>query len=213
MIITPFETELYQKLSVFFAQHGFELLSDRKQFRKQTPTGFHNVVFSTSSQGQETWLDVSIGLRHQEIEFLAQQFLDISEEYRDDANTLVISIGKFNDDKYFRYKLHGTDDLDDVCDQIKEFLVQTGFAFMQKYDGLKALDQLFNKEPSKPCKYLYNQTHRCFKGIIAARFTNNERFLRLIDLYRLQVAKLGASIDEQQTFERLLSFLLYHSLN
>ncbi|PQA59688.1 hypothetical protein C5O19_08665 [Siphonobacter curvatus] len=213
MIITPFETELYQKLSVFFAENGFELLSDRKQFRKQTPVGFYNVVFSTSYRTNEIWLDVSIGLRHQEIEFLAQQFLDNAEEYREDANTLVISVGKFNDDKYFRYKLQSTEDLNDVCDQIKEFLLNQGFAFMEKYGSLKALNHLLNDEPTKPSKFLYNQIHRCFKGIIVARFSNHERFLRLIDLYRVQVAKLGASIEEQQTFERLLSFLLYHSLN
>ncbi|SDM21123.1 hypothetical protein SAMN04488090_2843 [Siphonobacter aquaeclarae] len=213
MITTPFETELYEKLSVFFAERGFELLPDRKQFRKSTGTGFHNVIFSASYRTNEVWLEVSIGLRHQEIEFLAQQFLDNAEEFRDDANTLVVSVGKFNDDKYFKYRIQSPEDLDDACEQIKEFLLQQGFGFMARYETLSSLNQLFNTEPTKPCKFVYNQVHRSFKGVIAARFVNNERFLRLIDLHRVQVAKNGASVDEQQSFERLLSFLLYHSLN
>ncbi|MFT4032104.1 MAG: hypothetical protein QM669_06760 [Siphonobacter sp.] len=213
MIITPFETELYKKLSLFFAEKGFSLLPDRKQFRKETDMGFQNVVFSVTYQRNEVWLDVSIGLRHDLIEELAQQFLDNALEYQADANTLVISVGKFNDDKHFRYRVFSNEDLDDVCAQIKEFMLNQGFAFMERHESLVALNHVLNDEPTKVCKFLYNQVHRCYKGIIAARYTNNERFLRLIDLYRVQVARQGASLDEQQSFERLLSFLLHYSVN
>ncbi len=218
MVISPFETELYGKMSEFFAQHGFLMLPEKKQFRKPTETGFQNVIFSVTSYETETWLEVNFGLRHQQIEQAAQQFLGNMEDFRADANTLVVSIGKFNDARYFRYKIandarFGSVDLEDTCQEIKAFLLDRGFHFLSRYESLPALNGLLNAEPTKPCKYLYNQIHRGFKGLIAARLTNSDEFLHLSDLYRHQLVRLGASFEELHQFERLLSFLLYHSVN
>jgi len=211
--ITPFETELYAKLGDFFTQRGFVLLLPKKQFRKITDTGFQNVILSVSQYEDETWLEVNFGLRHEHIEQTAQQFLSNHEDFRADANTLVVSIGKFNDARYFRYKIGGEADLDDACELIKEFLLTRGFLFLSQYATLPDLDRLLNAQPTQPCKYLYNQIHRGFKGLIAARLTGSDDFLRLADVYRNQLVRLGASFPELHQYERLLSFLLYHSVN
>lgn len=219
MLITPFETELYEKMSDFFARYGFVPMTEKKQFRRVTETGFQNVIFSVTNYDTETWLEVNFGLRHERIEQVAQQFLGNLEEFRADANTLVVSIGKFNDAHYFRYKIGhdenppGHNDLDDTCQEIQEFLVERGFDFLNRNDSLSALHYLLNAEPTKPCKFLYNQMHRGFKGLIAARLSNSDEFLGLADLYRNQLVRLGASFQELHQYERLLSFLLYHSVN
>jgi hypothetical protein len=213
MLTSPFETELYEKLSTFFSGYGFELLAERKQFRRVTVSGFQNVILSSTDYEQEVWLEVNFGLRHEQIEWAAQQFLGNLEEFRTDANTLVVSIGKFNDAKYFRYKILNPDDLDDTCDQIKNFMEEDGFRFQQQYSHLDTLHHLFNDEPTKPCKYVYNQVHRCYKGLTAARLTNSPHFLGLSDVYRNQLVRLGANLQELHNFERLLSYLLYHSVN
>jgi hypothetical protein len=202
----------------FFARHGFAPLPEKKQFRKRTETGFQNVIFSATRYDTETWLEVNFGLRHDRIEQVAQQFLGNLEEFRADANTLVVSIGKFNDTHYFRYKIGhgeptGSSDLDDTCAEIQTFLVERGFGFLDQHDNLAALDRLFNAAPTKPCKFLYNQVHRGFKGLIAARLMNSDEFLPLADLYRNQLVRLGATFHELHQYERLLSFLLYHSVN
>lgn len=217
MLITPFETELYEKMGDFFARYGFVPLPEKKQFRKGTDTGFQNVIFSVTHYEAETWLEVNFGLRHERIEQVAQQFLGNLEAFRADANTLVVSIGKFNDAQYFRYKIGheegGTSELDDTCLEIQEFFVGRGFEFMNRHEGLGALHRLLNAEPTKPCKFLYNQIHRGFKGLITARLLNADDFLHLSDLYRNQLVRLGASFHELHQYERLLSFLLYHSVN
>jgi hypothetical protein len=218
VVISPFETELYGKMSDFFARYGFVLLAEKKQFRRVTGTGFHNVIFSATSYEAETWLEVNFGLRHEQIEQTAQQFLGNLEDFRADANTLVVSIGKFNNARYFRYKIghdtrFGFADLEDTCQEIRDFLAGRGFDFLNRYDTLPALDHLLNAQPTQPCNYLYNQIHRAFKGLIAARLTNNDEFLGLSDVYRNQLVRLGASFHELHQYERLLSFLLYHSVN
>ncbi|MFC0181572.1 hypothetical protein SAMN04515674_104171 [Pseudarcicella hirudinis] len=213
MTITPFETALYEKLYGFFAGNGFVLLPDKKQFRKITDTGFQNVIFTVSTYEEEIWLEVNFGIRHEQIEQMAQQFLNNMRDFWPDTNTLVISIGKYNDARYFRYKVHNDIDLEDVCEEIKDFLEHQGFLFMQQSETLAALHKILNEKPSKPCKYVYNQVHRYYKGVIAARLINADNFLDLADSYRFFLTKIGATAEEQHAYERLLSYLLYHSIN
>ena len=76
MTLTPFETRLYEQLTPFFDDHGFDLLPEKKQYRLTTPTGFQNVLLSPAYYGTETVLDVNFGCRHDQIEQIAQQFLN-----------------------------------------------------------------------------------------------------------------------------------------
>jgi hypothetical protein len=210
---TPFETDLYRQLHPFFAEHQYTLLTEKKQFRKNTATGFQNAIFSPSFYGDETWLEVNFGCRNEQIEQIAQQFLNNLRDYRPDANTLIISIGKFTDVKYFRYKITTTDDLIDVCDQIQDFFVERGFGFLDESGALPTLDRILNHQPNQPCKYVYNQTHRCYKALIAARLTHNPRFDGLTDAYRHLMMRQTQNAYEQQNFERLVAYLQHYSAN
>jgi hypothetical protein len=213
MLVKPFETALYEKLRLFFEKQSFELMADKKQFRKVTPTGFQNVIFTASSYDDEVWLEVNFGCRNNQIEQIAQQFLGNTRDYWTDSNTIVISIGKYNDAKYFRYKIMTEPDVEDVCDIVKDFLLQDGFPFIKESDNLISLSELLNKNIHKPCKYVYNQVHRSFKGIISAKLVHDENFLDIADKHRNNLVKIGATPEELLTFERLLSFLLYLSVN
>ena len=213
MLVKPFETALHSKLRLFFEQNGFVLMADKKQFRKVTPRGFQNVIFTATSYDDEIWLEVNFGIRNNQIEQIAQQFLGNTRDFWGESNTIVVSIGKYNDAKYFRYKIMTEPDIEDVCEIVKEFLLTDGFPFLKASDNLLALNEVFNKQPQKPCKYVYNQVHRSFKGIISAKLVHHENFLDLTDKHREHLIRIGATPEELLTFERLLSFLLYHSPN
>ena len=75
MLVKPFEITLYDKLRLFFTDQGFVLMADKKQFRKVTPTGFQNVIFTATSYDDEIWLEVNFGCRNNQVEQIAQQFL------------------------------------------------------------------------------------------------------------------------------------------
>jgi hypothetical protein len=213
MLVKSFEIALYDKLSLFFEQHNFVLMADKKQFRKVTLRGFQNVIFTATSYDEEIWLEVNFGCRCNQIEQIAQQFLGHSRDFWSESNTVVVSIGKYNDAKYFRYKIMTEPDIEDVCDIVKEFLLTQGFPFLLASDNLLALNDIFNKHPQKPCKYVYNQVHRSFKGIITAKLIDHENFLDLTAKHRENLIRIGSTDEEMATFERLLSFLLYHSSN
>lgn len=213
MTLTPFETGLYHQLTPFFAGHGFALLADRKQYRRPTDSGFQNVILSPAHYGDETLLEVNFGCRNEQIEQIAQQFLNNANDFRPDANTLITSIGKFLNQLYFRYKIHSDGELTDVCDQICTFFGQSGFAFMDDATTLPALDRLLNEHPEQPCPYVYNQTHRCYKGLIAARLNHNPRFDDLTDTYRHGLVRQTQNPHEQRHFERLITYLGHYSAN
>ena len=213
MLVKPFESDIYRNLQSFFDSQGYALIPDKKQFRKATEMGFHNVIFTTTAYENEVWLEVNLGCRNHQIEQIAQQFLGNTRDFWADSNSLVISIGKFNNAKYFRYKMVSISDVLDVCEEVKDFLLTQGFEFLKNSETLPVLHEIFNKTPTKPFKFLYNQVHRSFKGIITAKLIYAENFLDLADTHRNTLMRIGATSEELLTYERLLSYLLYLSVN
>jgi hypothetical protein len=213
MTITPFEEDLHQRLSPFFARHGYALLAEKKQFRRTTDIGFQNVILSPAFYGRETWLDVNFGCRNEQIEQIAQQFLNNLPDFRPDANTLIVSVGKFNDVKYFRYKITAPDDLTDVSEAIQTFFDESGFDFLTSTATLPTLDRVLNLQPGQPCKFVYNQVHRCYKGLIAARLNHHPHMAGLADVYRLSLSRQTQNPHELANFERLVGYLQHYSAN
>lgn len=213
MTITPFESDLYGRLAPFFERHGYALLNEKKQFRFTTDTGFQNVILSPAFYGAETWLDVNFGCRNEQIEQIAQQFLNNLPDFRPDANTLIVSVGKFNDVKYFRYKIITSEDLTDACDAIQSFFDESGFAFLTSTASLPMLDRVLNQHPGLPCKFVYNQIHRCYKGLIAARLNHHPHVAGLADAYRLSLSRQTHNPYELANFERLVAYLQHYSAN
>ncbi|GAB4018788.1 hypothetical protein [Spirosoma koreense] len=213
MTITPFETNLYQHLAPFFMGHEYTLLSEKKQFRRITQSGFQNVILSSVFYSNDTMLDVNFGCRNEQVEQIAQQFLNNLPDLRADANTLIVSISRFSGSQHPRYKIHSDDELADVCEKIERFFDQQGFDFLASASVLPTLDRLLNEFPSQPCPYVYNQTHRCYKGLIAARLNHNPHFDGLIDRYRHLLFRQTQNPYEQIHFERLIAYLQHYSAN
>jgi hypothetical protein len=213
MSFSKVENQFYARLNDFLAEKGFLMRPDLKQFRRPTSAGFQNIILSFSPYAAETYLEVNIGTRVDLVEHTVQQFLDNMPEFRQEANTVVVSVGKINDTKYFRYRIADQDDLSNCADQITDFMEQRGFMFLEYASHLKNLDTMFNAKPHEPVKYLYNQVHRCFKGLVIARLQHNPQFLDLIEKYHDKLPKLGASQATIQEYDRLVSYLLHFSAN
>lgn len=213
MTTTPFETKLYRQLAPFFAQHGYELLPEKKQFRRVTDSGFQNIILSSVFYTEDTMLEVNFGCRNEQVEQIAQQFLNNLPDYRLDANTLLLSIGRFSGLQYFRYKIHSPDELVDVCAKIEDFFMAKGFAFIETASSIPLLDHLLNENPAEPCQYIYNQSHRCYKGLVAARLNHSSQFEALVEGYRHVLLRQTQNPYEQLHFERLVTYLKHYSVN
>lgn len=212
MIHSHFETKLYEQLDAFFQSQGFGFLPDQKQYRKSTQNGFQNIIFSISETENVFWVEVNFGVRFEFVEQIAQQFLNNSFGYRPAANTLVISIGKFLDIKYFRYKVTNEADFERVTEEIRSFFEEKGFDFLDRADSLNFIEDTLNDSPAIPCRYLYNQVHRCFKGIVAAKLSDNCNFATITNIYRHFLLKNGTD-EDLLNYERMITFLHHYNAN
>ena len=213
MNVKEFDTALYHQLYDFFYDHEFEMVADKKQFRRTLPNGFQSILFSVSELDEEIWLEVNLGVRIHAVEEVVQQFLDNSITYRDEALTLVASIGKLTNNKYFRYKINTPEDLKDVCEAMKLFMQQQGFAFLDNHSSITSLDKLYNSNPTKPTRYLYNQMHRCFKGAVLAKLSDRKQYAKVLDSYQYFLDKLGAKPTLAEKYDKLCNYLLYYNPN
>lgn len=213
MAVTPFDTNLFQQLTPYFSEYTYNLLSKKKQFRRETVLGFQNIVLSSVCYPTDTVLEVNFGVRNDQIEQIAQQFLNNLPDFRPDVNTFLLSIGRFNGFQYARYKIHSESELVTICGQIKSVFESRGFDFLAHHHTLYALDTLLNEQPALPCRYVYNQTHRCYKGLMAAHLNHNPNYGELVDIYRHTLVQLTQNPHEQLNFKRLISFLAHYSAN
>lgn len=212
-MLTSFETNLYQQLTPFFSEHAYALLREKKQFRRKTDSGFQNVILASEMYQDDTTVEVTFGCRHEQVEQIAQQFLTTLPGQRPDANTLLISVGRFRGAPNRNYTLHSEDELPVFCEQLEDFFTKHGFNFLSTSATLANLDHLLNDTPGEPCRYVYNQTHRYYKGLIAARLNHNPYFDQLLDRYRQLLIHETQHPHELLRFERLISYLHYYSAN
>lgn len=214
MVISNFEQRLLAKLSGSFEPLGFELIEGKKQLRRQLTNGdFESIIFSVSPyEENDFWIEVNFGVRKTHVETLVQQFLTNRPDFQSDTLTWTTSIGKFKGLKYFRHKVKNNLTFGSTTNEITDFFVTSGLPFMEQNQTLSSVDLLFNAAPEKDSRFIYNQVHRCFKGLAAAKLIDSPKLYSLIDMYRFHVIRLGND-EEIERFEQFISFLLYYNPN
>lgn len=214
MVISNFEQRLFSRLSRSFEPLGFELIAKKKQLRRSLTNGdFESIILSVSSYGEnDYWIETNFGVRKNQVETLVQQFLTNRQNFQEDAMTWSTSIGKFKGLKYFRYKVKNNLTFNRTTDEITDFFIKSGLPFMEKHRTLVGIDSLFNPKPEADSRFVYNQVHRCFKGLATAKLIDSPNLHSLVDTYRYNVIKLGND-EEIEHFEQFVSFLLYYNPN
>lgn len=213
MTSISFDSLLYQYLTPFFQRHQFLLLPEKRQYRKTTDTGFQSIAFYPTFYDHKTLLDVQLSCRNDQVEQIAQQFQASQAISSSDANTLTASIAQFNGFSSVQFTIRSEHELQSVCHQLERFFISLGFDFLATSCSLASVDRLLNGQPDQPCPYVYNQMHRCYKGLITASLIHNEHFDELVDTYRQVFVQQTQNPYEQVRFERLVSFLHHYSAN
>ncbi len=211
--MTYFEITLFERLRDFFAAAGYRFLLEQKQYRQQTRTGFRNVILSMTDYEGELVVEVNLGIRKDHVEEIVQQFLTTRDDFQSEANTIIISIGKLTNNPYFRYKIVNDEDLELCQEQICQFMSTQGFDFLSEADNLMRLDTALNKNPRQPSKYIYNQRHRCFKGLAIAYLNKNPNYEQLTQIYREVLQAQGSSDMILLNYQRMVGLLANYSVN
>ncbi len=213
MDIISAQTFFVKQLIPFFREWGFEYIDKYSQFRKTDKMGFQNVILSISQYEEEIWIEITLGIRKNEVEHIAQQFLSHLTDFQNQTTTISVSVGKLNQNPYFRYKAENEEDLEVCAEELMDFMTERGMTFLEDKNFLKELDLTFNQVPKQPILYVYNQFHRPFKGIILAKITNNPKYDELVELYYHSLVIQKANETIQINFKRLVAFLVHYSIN
>ncbi|WP_338790919.1 hypothetical protein V9L05_22555 (plasmid) [Bernardetia sp. Wsw4-3y2] len=213
MDIISAQTFFVKQLIPFFREWGFEYIDVYSQFRKTDKIGFQNVILSISQYETEIWIEVTLGIRKDEVERITQPFLSNPTDFQNQTTTISVSVGKLNQNPYFRYKAENEEDLEVCAEELIKFMSEEGMIFLEEKNSMQELDLAFNRIPKRPILYIYNQHHRFFKGIVLAKITNNPRYEELVELYYRSLVIQKANETIQANFKRLVNFLVHYSVN
>jgi hypothetical protein len=206
------ENQLFERLEPFFKAYEFMLLRHLYQFRKQTENGFQNVILSVSGS-QPVLVEVNLGTRINMVEELAYQFTTGLDVFQENSNTLITSLGRIVNDPYKRFEANHEADVPAIADSIREFMLQQGFAFLEKYSRVKEMDALFNASPDDRLPYAYNHLNRCLRGIVLARIAGRRDFPALVATYRRTLERSSTAPPLLEKYDRLAHYLKTFSIN
>jgi len=208
------EQRLAQALYPLMRSKGFEWLPRLHQFRKSTENGFTCLILSTTVYDEESLTEAHLGARIDDVENLAFPFTNGLPGFQPDSMSLVTPMARLFNERYQRLPLDGEESVQEVKGLLQQQLETEGFAFLERYSQLHALDQLLNSQPDEPVVYLHNQINRCFRAIVTAKLLQRQDFTRLADHYAsLLSTRLYAPEATQAKYERLRHFLLHYSMN
>ena len=208
------EKRLFQQLSPLFSRYGYEALPAKKQFRQTTKNDFRSVLFSLSGDTEEKTIDVQLGIRFNLIEELVYQFLGGKKGAEKESTTIITSLARLKRQKHRRLVItEDEEDLQNTCHDIAGALQEKGFRFLNTYSQLHRIDKMVNRKPLRLCPIMYNQIHRCFKGITIARMLHRTDFEKLVSVYGNYLDSQWAARQVTDNYYKLVNFLRHFSFN
>lgn len=213
MHIPPLQAELMTTLAPFFYAQNFELINEYQQFRRSFEGGFESVVFAFTAYEQESIGEVFLGIRLEAVESLMLQFSSYFSDYKPQATTLLVSIGRLQGKKHFRLQLKERESIVAQSQYIEAFMQEQGKNFLSSCHDIAFLDDLFNQHAEQAHPYFPNHYHRALRGLILAKLrgkydleTLNEQYQNLLDT-RSPIA------SQKEKLARLANFLQQFSFN
>ena len=201
-------------LSVKLKQNGFDWLPRLHQFRRSTEKGFSCLILSSSPATEGIMIEAHIGLRLDAVENLAFPFTNGLPGFQPDSMTIVAPLANLYGK---RFQLLNLKNEKDQVAAAKLFITQfedKGLPFIEEYNELSELNQLFNLSPSTTLSIVHNQINRCFRGLVIAKLSQSPDFEKIAEAYQQMLTnKLYATDQAVQKFERLKWFLQHYSMN
>ncbi len=208
------EKEISLQMLPVFQQADYNRMStDPLHFQRQFESGFKSCIISVSEYKAEFWVELSIGIRFNIVENLANQFTLTLKDYHQHTHTILTSYGRMIGNQYFRFKVTDNTQVSDMCREMNHFLDTAGFTFLDQNSSIYQIDELINTYPERPSKFIYNQSNRCIKGLIIAKLCQNPHFNTLVKAYHFILEKHSLSDRMLPRYVKLVNHLNLISMN
>jgi len=184
-----------------------------EQFRKPTVGGFQSLIMSITAYPDASLFELHLGVRLDAVEHLAYPFTNGLMGFQANSMTLVTPLAKLHGHAFQRFELAPAEDVDQALSEIAGQLDHGGFSFLEKYNRLEEMEQLFNRHPHHPLPLVHNQINRCLRGLVLAKLTHRTDFTKLATLYRDRLQVLRAPEATLHKYDRLRSYLRSYAPN
>ncbi len=113
--------------------------------------------------------------------------LSLEEEVNDSSfygSTLVSGISDYFEVVNYRYNVQSIENIIEWGKIVRDFYSKYAVNLFEKYNSIKAIDELLNSNPKEKVKLCDDLGWRIIKGLIAARLINNPEYNNLRDYYK-----------------------------
>jgi hypothetical protein len=192
-----FSALLFDYLLPYFEHKQYLLRKGDGQFTRLTSFGHSGVVCTVSETPDGSFLNFQLGLRHSAIEQAMAGLFGNTDYYHGSSYTLLV------DWRYLqvpsgaalapRILLRKREDIAVACDAFIAFMDRQGWAFLDNYRSLKAIDKLYNRQGNYSALLCAHQYQRCFRGMLAAQMLHRPGLAALRNAHRTYLLQRGYS--------------------
>ncbi|MDR9373961.1 MAG: hypothetical protein RI565_03775 [Schleiferiaceae bacterium] len=203
----------FEHLQPFFAAEGYHFHPILNQFRQTFDGGFRNVIFGFSAYEDTTLVECTFGVRLDLIEDTIMPFSTGINGYLDESNTTQTNLAKYHQVPHYRLRFAHPAEMEAAGQELRQFFVQEGFAFLEKHSALKALEARYNQAPHQPSLLAFSTRMRCFRGMALATMAQSPYWESLYQVYQEELRRWGTPSIITDRYEALCQHLLRLGVN
>lgn len=207
-----FKDKLVNELSGVLPS-DFKHIAHLRQFRSYHQNGFNDIIYSTTEYPDDIMLELFIATRNNNVENLVAPFINTLPGYREDSNTITVSIHHLIDNWPKRFFLNDADSFKRVLTDLNKFINGDGIELWEEWKSIKNIEFFLNESPTEPISHLSNQHLRCFRGLACAHMTQQNDFNLIFKLYRELLYEMKAPSYVHKQFSKMFNRLKYLGLN
>jgi hypothetical protein len=204
---------IFEILEDFFKDQGFDYLAVLDQFRKETPSGWINVIFSASNYQDVTLLEMTFGSRIDWVEETIYPYSAGLSGFQAEGNTCITNLAKYWEKPHFRFKIYKDSDWYRVAAELRDFFEREGFTFLESLQDARRCEEFFNANPQKECLVSFNHQLRSFRGLALASLVQSPRWSELCETYKNMLGRYGSPHLVKERYDQLTLFLADMGLN
>ncbi len=207
------KTAFFESMAPFFEVHGFQFMPLLNQFRKESDSGFGNLIITPTLYSDIILFEVTFGSRINLVEQTIEPYINGLKGFKEERNTAITSLGKYKGKKYLRLKAVNRQEIKEVIRSLTGFFKEEGFAFLEQLKKIEVLDWLFNDKPEKESAVAFSHELRCFRGITLATLNQNPRWVSINQSYLTLMERHRTPGIVMSNYKRLVEFLSTSGLN
>jgi len=183
------------------------------QFRKNTDSGFQNIIINPSIYPHYINFELSFGSRINIVEETILPYTTGLKGFKAERNTAITSLPKYLKQPRLRLRAKDEKEMEEVIRYIRIFFEKEGFLFLNSLQNIKKVEEAFNEQPEEESLIAFDHELKSFRGLTLATMVQNPRWNELRKIYSQNLQRHNAPEIIIENYWNLVHFLSDLGLN